>query len=724
MHIAHGVRQLNIGSEINLVRGRCFTIAGADLSQVKQTLQTSLEEGWFSVQSQQISQTTELIVGNQRTPWYSVLLFALPQRYIFEIRSDQDDSCIHLKYDERIAPWYLTILVAFAMMMSPWWFGSLAMLFRLTTAPTQLQDFHAMQIWISGIAGIFFVRMMLASGAGSTQALLENFRFRIRRLGAHVDQEQSGTITIKNLISLLFLLYIIAIVFLALISIPSLVSSLVPSNTTNSILATGAIGLLLVFGFAIIKGTMQTVKPIGGEERFAMIATGLSVQFGVVCILFAQLNFLLIGQTTDEIWAKFFQMARYMTMDEGQVQAVGLDHLTRVNYEIGYNLLHALGHPLLFAVAAPTSIGLVIILRSIRLAPHTRRMCERIHLDIESDYGRAAASGDVFRNKSSRSFLFAWILLAGVMAVGLFGLLRLGISCFEFGYAGRMPSSPIGAVDATGNVINFMVGMKERAYAGPIISRAFFLSWATVILLPVLVSLIGGLLTSWRRRCQLVALSESLPKEAAALNEAFREMASSAGLNVCLAISPGSQPSAAAHAVGILGWRKFVEVSARCLDILDTAEQKALVAHELGHHLRGHCWKHNIMQRLGGLTYVGSTFATSMENSYGFEMEADRAAIEKLGVDPTALRKCLMKMRADAIVQRLGKSTAGLGAIGDSDLESRFDSPRPIKFPGWKVALRDWYALVRPGAEIAYWHPSVVDRIRALEEDQDKETAI
>ena len=84
------------------------------------------------------------------------------------------------------------------------------------------------------------------------------------------------------------------------------------SGKPNALLAAGAIVLLLVIVFAIVKGTLRTIKPVGGEERFAMVATGVSVQLGVMLLLGIQLGFLLLGQTTDEVWAGVFRVIRLL----------------------------------------------------------------------------------------------------------------------------------------------------------------------------------------------------------------------------------------------------------------------------------------------------------------------------------------------------------------------------------------------------------------------------
>ena len=202
---------MKISAKNELVRGRCFTVSGTDASQVEQAVQGCLTASGFHARLRHTSDTTTLIVGRQRAAWYRVLTSALPQRIAFEIRGNPKDDCVHLRYDEQLATWYFAVLVAIAAIMTPFWFDSLAMIFRFAAAPTQVQEFHALQIWVSGVVGVVFVRLMVASGAGTTPMLLEDIRSHLRRFGAKVDQQQTGTIITTLLISLFFMFHLVVV---------------------------------------------------------------------------------------------------------------------------------------------------------------------------------------------------------------------------------------------------------------------------------------------------------------------------------------------------------------------------------------------------------------------------------------------------------------------------------------------------------------------------------
>jgi Zn-dependent protease with chaperone function len=163
-----------------------------------------------------------------------------------------------------------------------------------------------------------------------------------------------------------------------------------------------------------------------------------------------------------------------------------------------------------------------------------------------------------------------------------------------------------------------------------------------------------------------------------------------------------------------------VELSERTIDILDTAEVEALIAHEFAHHICGHCRKHNLLQVLGRLTLVGDGFVGTLEDSFGNELEADRTAVTRLCIKPEVLRECLAKMHVDAVLQhsRASESVGGLAlhAVGAQEPPAW---ALTVAAPSGLVAslkrrCAAWLMLYTSEAEIAYWHPATDERIAAL----------
>ena len=108
-----------------------------------------------------------------------------------------------------------------------------------------------------------------------------------------------------------------------------------------------------------------------------------------------------------------------------------------------------------------------------------------------------------------------------------------------------------------------------------------------------------------------------------------------------LAISPDAVPYAQSHSFGFFRKQAFIEVSSRCLDILNNKELEALLAHELSHHVRGDCTTDSLFRYLGRLTFVGDGFVRALEDSFGYEVKADHLAISRFSVDRQALKHCL-----------------------------------------------------------------------------------
>ena len=68
---------------------------------------------------------------------------------------------------------------------------------------------------------------------------------------------------------------------------------------------------------------------------------------------------------------------------------------------------------------------------------------------------------------------------------------------------------------------------------------------------------------------------------------------------------------------------------------------------------------------------MGGAFVGALENSFGFELEADRTAVSHFGILTDSLKKCLMKMRTDAVMQELETRTGGLGMLANFDDTSK-----------------------------------------------------
>jgi Zn-dependent protease with chaperone function len=153
---------------------------------------------------------------------------------------------------------------------------------------------------------------------------------------------------------------------------------------------------------------------------------------------------------------------------------------------------------------------------------------------------------------------------------------------------------------------------------------------------------------------------------------------------------------------------------------LNSEELEALLAHELAHHVLHHCVRDNLLQFLGRLTVVGDGFTRALEDSFGYELEADRAAVVRLGVDPAALKGCLETIQQDAATNEdtVAPLVAGLSALGIAPshcAEILRQGPSSLSFwSRWRLAWRLYVDQFTGNMNTSYWHPAIEERIAAL----------
>lgn len=651
----------------------------------------------------------------QRAHWARILFSALPQRLEFNVRANMEDGCVWIRFNERYFRWYLLFLVIVGALLAHLWFTVISSLFLLTAAQNMSLTPSALLSWITLIMLCVFFRDVAASGSGTVSIFFEDLRDRFRRYGTLLDQKTSNTLTNKERAICIFLGCFVLVSFLAVFTTFEL-----PSVFSNARLGTILLLLLAatvqLIGWLLVKGTVSVSRPAGGEERFAAIATGVSTLVGIGCILGSQLAFHLIGKADVEFWSFVFQVERLLESSGDSITLPNGEVALRERAEFGLHVMRVLLNSLLMVAAATCGIGLLILYKSFKMTPIALRLCMRVHSDIDADYARDAASGGKFFGKFKSAFFAGWCLSAILIGFGFVGLIKFGVSCFSFGYSESSSLDFSGPVVATANMINFLGGLGEASAIGPWMSRVFFLGW-TVLALSFLAISLSSLA---RRRIvnnkRLERLrAKTTTKEHRQLGDIASVLLKKYILPMNIVISDDPQPTASAHVTGIFRPRHYVEISKRCLDILTPEELKALIAHEMAHHVCGHCTKHNLMQWMGRWTFVGGTFVGALENSFGFELEADQTAVSHFGILPVALKTCLMKMRSDAVVQELKRRTGGLGILANSNGSGHCTLGHVSEMKSWKARLYAWFTLYTSDTGVAYWHPSVNDRIAALD---------
>ena len=180
-------------------------------------------------------------------------------------------------------------------------------------------------------------------------------------------------------------------------------------------------------------------------------------------------------------------------------------------------------------------------------------------------------------------------------------------------------------------------------------------------------------------------------------------------------------PGAWAYAYGPFGKSICNEVSREALNLFrhekDSPQLEAIVAHELAHLKAKHSYTDTLLRYVGRFTFVGDGFVRAIENTYGYEIEADEIAIRDFGVDPTVLRHALWRIRnvmaaSGEFVTEIAEGTPLLFRNYAQYLAEPANSLSFVK--QWRLAIKAFLDYYLGRDRTAYWHPSLDDRVEHL----------
>jgi Zn-dependent protease with chaperone function len=400
--------------------------------------------------------------------------------------------------------------------------------------------------------------------------------------------------------------------------------------------------------------------------------------------------------------------------------------IPRAPIESAVRIVHLLIGLLVTMAAIPASVGASLLAKSIKLADLVLAECAGLRSDASADTRRAAVSGRGFLHRLRFALVTVWSALALLELVGAVFLVRRGLQALPLMTPRTAPSTLVGDVVATGYVLDFLCGLKPGSFT--LASRLFWGACATAPLAVVGVS-VATLLSRWRTtrsalRATAAGHGVGSPEW---LSETAFQLAAKAGREPPrIAVVPGDAPQSSALSLGFSSSQDVILLSLRTFEVLDRNELSALLGHELAHHVNGDCRRHNLLQLLGRITLSGDAFVGILEDSFGYELAADRTAVARLGVDPVALQSALTRMRAEAALSRCAYSMphAGLPAAtsaGEGDpapVKSRRSFSRTIL-----ARFRLWVFIYTSDTQVAYWHPGLDERLRELNSLSDSTAA-
>lgn len=363
-------------------------------------------------------------------------------------------------------------------------------------------------------------------------------------------------------------------------------------------------------------------------------------------------------------------------------------------------------------------IGLVLAGKGLLLTLDTWLPVARLHRAHRSGVDRQAVSDPTALWRFRRLFLPLW-LVSGIL---LFALLGHGLLSALETLAPRLSPLGVRAVERSATTLVLALGRPPEEAWSLSVARV---GWALYGLGAMALSALSlGQLARQRRRERRELTASAATQEATCdpLWERWQavvdRLCRTAGLGpVCLLFDSGSDYGAQAHRVGLLHPKRFVEVSRRCLEELEPEEVEALLAHELAHHLLGHCRRVNLLRWLGRASFVGDAFALTIQATAWYEHAADAVAVgERFGVARPELLGAIVKLH------HLG-SAGGLEADADprglravpASLEKRVNLPAggPAALPWherWPLAWEVFRLQYFEAMETHYWHPEKVER--------------
>ena len=324
----------------------------------------------------------------------------------------------------------------------------------------------------------------------------------------------------------------------------------------------------------------------------------------------------------------------------------------------------------------------------------------------------------------------SWFLLALSFALCLWGLGYMVLNLFR-AVMNVEPSLVLNNIDVSVFMAAIATGVDPNSFT---FTRVVYLVWGLYISLCVGVVMmsVGSFIVQEilaKRR-----LFEARSVSAANIRSLMERLGSS--LQKCgstelrpeLVLVSSRFPYAQARCVGLWKARRVIEVSDRCVRELTEQQMHALLAHEMAHHRLGHCRRDQVLRLLGRMTFIGDGFVRILEDSFGYEMEADRFAVTELRADPRALIESLQKLRMINAIENLRAVSSISGpaiAASDEEVDQVVASSLSLAWPqrlklGARLLAQQYFGLKHSG----YWHPPVAHRVAALQAFQNAEVGV
>jgi Peptidase family M48 len=525
---------------------------------------------------------------------------------------------------------------------------------------------------LTGVIVLMQGRMYAAAGALEVTLLAEAVRRAAEHAGATFDQERETSPRAFR-IAVLYVAYVAALLV-------AVVASDVRVVRIGSVAAAAWMMMMLLFCATLVALLLSSRRDRGFLRRSVAAVPPLGLVVVFLLFILALVPSLVAARSGSAAYVRrtleLYDGPGLIVMSEPLVYARAGGILTATVAAFG--LLVAAG-------------GFVYVCRiAYTLLP------DYLTLAASEGLGKVARGAQAFRGRFRLLMIVLWIL-AGSMTLG-----AAVVCAWTFAAVASGRSAP--GVDAVGAFM--AIAFRVRLTTGDLLSRIAHGSIAFMGMFLWSLQPLAMLWTEWRSR---VALRTWRVRSGRAVDAMQRIAERGRAAQLPVAVEPSPVPFAFATGT-------HVRLSTRAVELLDDAMLEAVLAHELAHHLMGHCRKDRILRWLARLAMVGDSLARIAQDTEAQEFAADRAAVARFGVEPEVLRRAIVLMHHVAAAHAPLVVAGGAPFVADR-LERVLPRHEFIAAPFRTQMRLGWRALVAfylcAGGR-AYWHPDTSSRRAVL----------
>ena len=595
-----------------------------------------------------------VIATTRRSP-REVILSAEPQKLDWIILPRGNG--VEFGFTSRYAPWYAFLLIIAGIWSLVFWGRSMHALF-FATQFTALTGLIGLAVFCVSFAVLLLVNRAIAAGGSELKSqMLRNVDAAIHAQGgvlARIDKRSMGRHQVFTVLHAIVAVVIAAWVVLS--------GSVFSRFDRASLLYFGSlVGLLAPLGYLVFL-----YRRPGVAERCSLMIPALTGAIGLVILQGAIVILEYVGHLDSEAWRR--------GVERGVI-------------------------PVVLIGVALFVIGFIrFIFWSLKNASEAARTDRDI---------KAREGGFHTRHASDPSSYIVGLRWALLMCGAIL------IPCMLFPFIRMIWSSPdAGAFSAMMWIIRDGVGAPS---AGPIVYVAAITA-ISLLLLPLFLSWglsLGEYFFQLHRIRRLARRQDQTHQTVQQLQTRVNELASIVSMRPPhVVVVPGNSCFAAADVVGCGGQFWIIAVGEGVVESLTNAELQALLAHEMAHHLNGDCVRHRIVRLFARLALLGDGYAGILEHSYAYETNADQTAVLRFGISPQSLKTCIRKLDAVSMIDATPHG-------GGLKLKDRREESSAMVTEAPRISIlekaRICWRCYTCGTAMGYWHPTVQDRIIALE---------